>query len=598
MKQQSKNWKLRLFNLSLSFSLIILFCFVGQFELLAQSNLTFDNYIHKISANGTYQDFKVPSSGYQYVYLEARGADGGDRSTTWYDRQGGDGANIGASFTIGTATNQLAPGGIIRFVVGKGGSNAGSDGIVGAGGGGGTGILYLPPGLSANIANNWKLLIVAGGGGGATGDCCTVKYSGDQARVDSPGSGKSASGHIGDGGGIYGPSDNSKNPENRGKPGFNPLPTGGAGGHSPDQFGTDDGTGRNQGGFGFGGGGAGGGGVAAYAGGGGGYSGGSAGYVAVSGDAGEGGTSYINTQFAISSSIFKLQNGSSDDPNDGFAFYKASNSSNPVKATSIALSQHSTKCLDLDDGNTNNGQATIQIFDCQKRNMHQLWVLDGDMIRLKDNLDKCLDLSAGNTSNGAKVQLWDCQFGNTNQKWSLDINTKQIRFKANTNKCLDLESGNTGNSTKIHLWDCLNNSTQAWFLPQKIIRRSTPNKCIDLDDGNTSNGEARIQIWDCQEVNTHQAWIFDGDKIRSVINQNKCLDLSDGNTNNGGKIQLWDCTDNANKRWIYDSYTGLIHLKANTSKCLDLAGGDTGNGTKIQLWDCNSGNNNQIWMIR
>ncbi len=587
MKLRQKTRRLRLPDWSLSISLIILFCFTCQIEILAQNNLNFDSHLQQIHANGSHQDYKIPTSGYSYLYLEARGADGGKRSTSSYTRGGGTGANISATFSIGTAVNQLAAGGIIRFVIGKSGSNSTDGGLSGGGGGGGTGILYLPPGKSTNSANDWKLLMVAGGGGGASGDCCSNRTTGVEGQIGDPGSGQTTNG-----GGLYG-----ANPGTDGNGGaaYHPLPEGGQGGEQNFDL-------RNiEGGFGFGAGSAGCNSCnGAGGGGGGGYTGGKDGYVGLGdSEGGRGGTSYINEQYAVPTSILKQRYGEAGNPKDGFAIYQGTNSATFFRSwgSFISLNSHTNKCIDLDDGNTSNGNK-IQIWDCQKNNDHQAWILDGEMIRLKKDLNKCLNLTGGSTSNGANIQIWDC-LNNWNQQWILDSNTGQIIFKGNTNKCLDLESGSTSNGTKLHLWDCQNNSTQAWTIPKRIMLKSASNKCIDLNDGNTSNGSAKIQIWSCQDANNHQGWVFDGNKIHSVINHNKCLDLSAGNTSNGAKIQLWDCqSGNSNQEWILDNNSRQIRFKGNTNKCLDLENGNTSNGGRIQLWDCYLGNINQMWLIR
>jgi hypothetical protein len=38
---------------------------------------------------------------------------------------------------------------------------------------------------------------------------------------------------------------------------------------------------------------------------------------------------------------------------------------------------------------------------------------------------------------------------------------------------------------------------------------------------------------------------------------------------------------------------GTILVKSNVYKCIDLAGGDTTNGNGIEVWDCNEQDNQQ-----
>ena len=86
--------------------------------------------------------------------------------------QGGTGARVEISFSVGHTGDALRPGGTLRLYQGlRGGTrephciNAGEE--LSGGGGGATAILYLPPdGVATEM--DWILLAVAGGGGGAT----------------------------------------------------------------------------------------------------------------------------------------------------------------------------------------------------------------------------------------------------------------------------------------------------------------------------------------------------------------------------------------------------------------------------------------------
>ena len=585
--------------------ILAILCFYGPGEVSAQGDLSFDSHNHQINANGSFQDYQIPSSGYKYLYLEARGADGGRRGSHWYTRGGGEGANIGATFTIGTGANQLAPGGFIRFVVGKAGENVGGDGVGGCSGGGGTGILYLPPGKPADLAEFWKLLIVAGGGGGAAGDCCLLKDSGGPGEIGTSGgrgggmaigegtdgsSGRSDDG--GGGGGAYSGSTHS----GRGQTGFNPLPVGGRGG--------DD---SQDGGFGFGGGGGGPTGTENGGGGGGGYSGGGGGTGSASqAGGGGGGGSYINEQFAVPGSSIKKRNGTTDNPKDGYALYRAAAGTLPPQAKQIRLSTHIDKCIDQLYGNTDNG-ATVGIWNCGATSPHQYWIYDGNFIRYGADLNKCIDLANGSTSNGAKIEIWDCQINNENtphQQWVLDPGTGHFQLKANPAKCLTVDgSGNLANESKIQLWDCqTNNPNQAWLLAEKIILADQPDKCIDQLYGNLENG-ATVGIWNCGANSPHQFWVYDGNFIRYGADLNKCIDLANGDTSDGAKIQIWDCMINnentPHQQWAFDPGTGNFRLKADPSKCLSLYGGyaDNSNGNWLWLWECEKYFLNQTWIV-
>lgn len=262
------------------------------------------------------QDFIIPNLTGARIELRVSGANGGDAVSGPLNdcvNRGGDGATASMTAFIGTGTNELNPGGTLRFIVGERGeadSNP-QNGRAGGGGGGGTGVLYLPVGRNPGVAEDWVILSAAGGGGGAASGfflgICTSPNRGNGLNgntsecgsfiefdtVDPPNAGCNGSSGTsvfvtvsgspaliaGGGGGIE-----QGDGLGQGNAG---LPSGGAGGDI-----------GQRGGWGFGGGGAG----KEAGGGGGGYSGGASGAIKVPSQAvsgGGGGGSLINTAFAI-----------------------------------------------------------------------------------------------------------------------------------------------------------------------------------------------------------------------------------------------------------------------------------------------------------
>ena len=50
---------------------------------------------------------------------------------------------------------------------------------------------------------------------------------------------------------------------------------------------------------------------------------------------------------------------------------------------------------------------------------------------------------------------------------------------------------------------------------------------------------------------------------------------------------MWDCNEQAQQTWVYDTDSQTIRYLPNSLKCIDVPGGDFTNGNKLQLWDCN-----------
>lgn len=329
---------------------------------------------YRLAYSGAYRDFTVPSEALgKYLHLEARGGDGGRVNFDNPDLQvgkGGQGASVLGIFKIGPGGKEIPPGATIRIISGgkgEGYTNSGKpfDDKHGAGGGGGTGILFLPPGLSPDNStpSQWQLLMVAGGGGGGYAKWGSRIVDGLPGNDTESGSGyrpiedsyycfsyyahqdayQSHTGYGGDacGGGGIGHQINQDIFKTVPMSGFcktfdqpigNSLRTNFAGGyggfqrvnnkmqpigHEGGRY-TEAGALGNKGGFGFG---SGGGGYSSGMGGGGGYNGGYGGSRSDNERAGGGG-SYVNTAYALTRTAIKTKHGTTATPQDGYVLYR------------------------------------------------------------------------------------------------------------------------------------------------------------------------------------------------------------------------------------------------------------------------------------
>ncbi len=367
------------------------------------SDMNDDASFHMINYNGTFQDLIIPSGTTRNkLQLELNGGDGGKRSNPCNNTgRGGKGATIITQFNIGAGTDSIPPGSVVRFVVGEEGvSNSGS-GIEGAGGGGGTAVLFRKFGEC-----DWTILAVAGGGGGGYADGCLAKSNGQGGRTTTSGGdgrGDSASGDGGeDGNGGYRGTYLTINISAGGGGAFgdgkpiiclvdNDWGDGKKGGTTGGEGGKDGsgscGSGRD-GGFGFGGGGLGDG----AGGGGGGYSGGGGGGA---GGGGGGGGSYIN---AISDALFSNildGGGDTNSPEEGYAKYALLSSTPPVakckKNVTLTISPVQGKTLDdstIDDGSYDPDGDPITYsfspagFDCSDVGVHTVTMTVTDVTDL------------------------------------------------------------------------------------------------------------------------------------------------------------------------------------------------------------------------
>lgn len=342
----------------------------GQDFIQPNTDNTFheDGLLYELTYSGNYRDLTVPDGAAgSYLHLKAGAGDGGridfSLSTIKGEGKGGEGATTAAWFKIGSSDHEIPAGATIRFVIGGKGeshTNRGQTGYHGAGGGGGTGIIMLPPGIEPlkSRAENWTLLMVAGGGGGGYakyGSRIRDGYPGNDgrngtgtARWDLPdtknityintcdnyggyrystaGAGGGSNPHPNIGNGV-----GAANLNWGGFGGFQSTanglvqPTGHAGGKATN-------INCNGGGFGFGSGGTG---SNDAAGGGGGYAGGHATLIGDlqyhnKYDPAGGGGSYVNADYALAGTAIKTKHGTTSDPNDGYVLYRFTESDGPL----------------------------------------------------------------------------------------------------------------------------------------------------------------------------------------------------------------------------------------------------------------------------
>ncbi|MCP4126149.1 MAG: hypothetical protein GY753_03690, partial [Gammaproteobacteria bacterium] len=177
----------------------------------AQEVMEIGSYTDIQRRGNKYIDMVLPTTEtlpYGWIYLEARGADGGRRDQIFIDphyRNGGEGAILGGWVKIeDDAVGCIPFGSTIRFIIGQHGDSYSSPDEFGSGGGGGgTGILFLPPNA---VNDEWEHLIIASAGGGAYADTDGGFHGGGgHANPDEP-SGKAGKGNISGGAGWkYGP---------------------------------------------------------------------------------------------------------------------------------------------------------------------------------------------------------------------------------------------------------------------------------------------------------------------------------------------------------------------------------------------------------
>ena len=125
---------------------------------------------------------------------------------------------------------------------------------------------------------------------------------------------------------------------------------------------------------------------------------------------------------------------------------------------------------------------------------------------------------------------------------------------------------------------------------------------MDADANGSGNGR-RVQAWNWSGL-IQQQWEFDyfAGEIRSKID-GRCLDVHMGDSVPGGiqqyQVQLWDCSNQSNQKWIFNTDGSIENVAANeidgTRWLLDIENGGNGTRLKVSPYHSTAGLENQKW---
>lgn len=152
-------------------------------------------------------------------------------------------------------------------------------------------------------------------------------------------------------------------------------------------------------------------------------------------------------------------------------------------------------------------------------------------------------------------------------------------------KCLDVAYAGTAQDTPVWLYGCNNQSgAQDWLVGKaKYVApvAGLGSKCMT----STSSIPARtseLSISTC-DGSDRQRWAL----VNNYLTLGgMCLDIRGASLASGTAVQMWNCVNVPQQRWVEQSNGSL--KSALGSVCLDVAGGSSANGTRVWSWACNS----------
>ena len=240
--------------------------------------------------------------------------------------------------------------------------------------------------------------------------------------------------------------------------------------------------------------------------------------------------------------------------------------------TDMSLSMGDNLCIDAHD---NRDGEKLTVHDCNQSDP-QKWMPFGDGTIKYNGTNRCISMPSGNPV-GQIVQMKECK-GDPTSKWSWNVaksndasngggggppppalqssprlpRSSTIKYNSDSNMCWEISSGKKGfeNGAKLHLGRCSGAPGQMFsYDPDTLaISLDGTNQCIDLHSA--KNGQ-QLQSYQCNNTGP-QHWSFsaDGKIMYSGGGKNQCVDLHGGDTSAGAPINIYDCYDTPNQKWI------------------------------------------------
>ncbi|WP_317793048.1 ricin-type beta-trefoil lectin domain protein [Actinoplanes sichuanensis] len=119
---------------------------------------------------------------------------------------------------------------------------------------------------------------------------------------------------------------------------------------------------------------------------------------------------------------------------------------------------------------------------------------------------KCIDVDNGNTNDGTAIQSWACN-GSTAQNLSLvPTDAAASRFTLQVlGKCVTPNGAGTANGTLLKLWTCNNSASQQFYASAEALYNPSSGRCIDIPGSSKTNG-TDLQLYDCNSTGA-QKWL-------------------------------------------------------------------------------------------
>ncbi|RZU53296.1 ricin-type beta-trefoil lectin protein [Krasilnikovia cinnamomea] len=184
-----------------------------------------------------------------------------------------------------------------------------------------------------------------------------------------------------------------------------------------------------------------------------------------------------------------------------------------------------------------------------------------DVFRLRsDAANGCLEMTPGTNPVGARVRITTCAH-NLNQLWR----TGSVAGHLATNTVLDVPGFDARDGAALQTWPFIGERNQDWKAepringaPPREWRLTVRHTGMCLDVVTLERGAAavqrrcdptrRSQSWSGEQVSVHEGLpVY---RLHNMADPRFCLDQAGGQNPRGARVQIWDCNDLTNQRWL------------------------------------------------
>jgi len=217
---------------------------------------------------------------------------------------------------------------------------------------------------------------------------------------------------------------------------------------------------------------------------------------------------------------------------------------------------------------------------------HQRWVYVNNQLRYKVNSAYCASISQGEIADGSDILLWHC---GTSNEFLWEVDGPFIRSKANPKFCLSVREGKAGDGSDVILWTCDSTSEYKWKIEGEHVKYESDHRYwLSVRQDEIVDGQKLI-LW--SGPSTGFRWIVESGSphIKLKAKPSLCASTKSGKMDNGQGAILHACGPSDSRGQGWELVDDQLRSKTDASKCLTVREGKWKDGQDIIVWNCDKG---------